>query len=409
MTARNVALLGSTGSIGVSTLDLLDRLEGRFKVVSLTAGSNVERLAAQIRRYRPALAAVGDESRLETLKDLVGDPSTWGEPSPAAWDQGPPRLVCGTGGLVEAAILPEAGLVLAGIVGAAGLEPTYKAVDRGLVVALANKEALVVAGDLMTSRARETGATLLPVDSEHNALHQCLRAGEHPEVARLVLTASGGPFLDWSASELAEVTVDAALNHPTWQMGRKITIDSATLMNKGLEVIEAHHLFDMPGGKIDVIVHPQSIIHSMVEYADGAFIAQLSRTDMRHPIQYSLTWPERWTSPLPGLDILSVGALEFQAPDRETFRCLDLGYRALEAGGTMPSVLNAANEVAVAAFLDMGLGFLDIPTVIESVMNMHDPEAATSLEKVLAVDAWAREAAGEAVAEAIPAGRRITK
>jgi 1-deoxy-D-xylulose-5-phosphate reductoisomerase len=409
MPARNVALLGSTGSIGESTLDLMDRLGGRFKVVTLSAGSNVERLAAQVRRYRPAVAAIGDASRLEALREALGDPSGWEDPAPAAWNRGETRLVAGTEGLVEAAAHEEADLVLAGIVGAAGLAPTYEAVALGRVVALANKEALVVAGDLMTAKARETGATLLPVDSEHNALHQCLRAGEPGEVARLILTASGGPFLGRSAGELEGVTVDAALRHPTWQMGRKITIDSATLMNKGLEVIEAHHLFGMPLEKIDVIVHPQSIIHSMVEYADGALIAQMSRTDMRHPIQYALTWPERWASPLPGLDVLSTGPLEFRAPDRATFRCLDLGYTALRRGGTMPAVLNAANEIAVAAFLDRRLGFLDISLVIESVMEMHEPVDAASLETVLAADAWARETAGEAVRKAEPAGRRISQ
>ncbi|HXI02913.1 MAG TPA: 1-deoxy-D-xylulose-5-phosphate reductoisomerase [Candidatus Saccharimonadales bacterium] len=406
MKEGNVALLGSTGSIGESTLDLLDRLGGRFRVVSLAAGSNVGSLARQIRRYRPAVAAIGDPGRLPELKDLVGDPSGWEAPSCAAWGETPTVLTAGADGLLAAASLDEADLVLAGIVGAAGLAPTFEAVRKGRVVALANKEALVVAGDLMTATAARTGATLLPVDSEHNALHQCLRAGSPSEVPRLILTASGGPFFGREAASLAAVGVEEALNHPTWRMGRKITIDSATLMNKGLEVIEAHHLFGLADERIDVIVHPQSIVHSMVEYADGSVIAQLSRTDMRHPIQYALTWPERWSSPLPGLDLLSMGALEFAPPDRGTFRCLDLGYRALRAGGTMPAVLNAANEVAVASFLDRRLGFLDIPRVIESVMERHEPEPATSLEGVLDADSRARRDAEAAVKEIASAGRR---
>jgi len=291
-------------------------------------------------------------------------------------------------------------------VGAAGLASTFEAVRLGRVVALANKEALVVAGDLMTATAQRTGATLLPVDSEHNALHQCLRAGRAGEVARLILTASGGPFRGMERAGLGEVTAEAALRHPTWRMGRKITVDSATLMNKGLEVIEAHHLFGLPAEKIEVIVHPQSIVHSMVEFVDGSLIAQLSPTDMKHPIQYALTWPERWPSPLPSLDVLSMDPLEFHAPDRKTFRCLDLGYRALRAGGTMPAVLNAANEIAVASFLDSRLGFLDIPSVIETVMEKHDPEAAGSLETVIAADQWARRAAEEAVERLASAGRR---
>ncbi len=394
---RRIALLGSTGSIGRSTLDLLDRLDGRFRVVSLAAGSNVELLAEQIARYRPAVAAIGDTSRLGELRERLGDRAGWGEPAPSAWDGGRTEIHAGAEGLALAASLDEADLVVAGIVGAAGLAPTYEAVRRGRVVGLANKEALVVAGDLIKSAAERSGATLLPVDSEHNALHQCLRAGRPEEVSRLILTASGGPFRGRSADSLAGVTVEEALRHPTWRMGPKITVDSATLMNKGLEVIEAHHLFGVPAGKIDVIVHPQSIIHSMVEYTDGSLIAQLSPTDMKHPIQYALTWPERWASPLPGLDVLALGPLELLAPDRETFRCLDLGYHALRAGGTMPAVLNAANEVAVASFLDSRLGFLDIPAVIETVMDRHDPAPAGSLDVVTAADAWARREAARAI------------
>ncbi|HZE89299.1 MAG TPA: 1-deoxy-D-xylulose-5-phosphate reductoisomerase, partial [Verrucomicrobiae bacterium] len=253
------------------------------------------------------------------------------------------------------------------------------------------------AGPVMTSMAAASGATFLPVDSEHNALHQCLRAGAAREVARLILTASGGPFLGRTAKDLAAVTPEQALKHPTWQMGRKISIDSATLMNKGLEVIEAHHLFGVAHDRIEVVVHPQSIVHSMVEYADGAIISQMSRTDMRHPIQYALTWPDRWVSPIEGLDIAALGPLTFATPDRLTFRCLDLGYRALASGGTMPAVLNAANEVAVQAFLDRRLGFLDIPAIVEGAMDGHRVEEARDLATVVRADAWAREEASAAV------------
>jgi len=405
---KTIALLGSTGSIGVSTLDLIERFPGRFRVASLAAGRNVDLLAEQIRRFRPAVVSVGTEELAARLRIQIGDPSTWGTRAASAWDRGAPRILWGNEGLLACAAHPDAGIVLAGIVGAAGLAPTFEAVKLGRVVALANKEALVVAGPLMTSKARETGATLLPVDSEHNALHQCLRAGTGEEVARLILTASGGPFFGRGRSDLAGATVEQALKHPTWRMGRKITIDSATLMNKGLEVIEAHFLFGVPGERIEVVVHPQSIVHSMVEYVDGSFICQMSRSDMRHPIQYALTWPERWRSPLPDLDVRSMGSLTFHPPDSATFRCLDLGYAALGAGGTMPAVLNAANEIAVAAFLDSRLAFLDIPRVIENVMDRHRAERIPDLEAVLGADAWAREAASEAVGAAQPAGRRAT-
>jgi len=414
MERRTIALLGSTGSIGVSTLDLIERFPGRFEVATLAAGRNIAVLVDQVRRFRPDVVSVATEELAGELKRSLGDPSGWGPPAAGARGGGAPRIAWGEEGLLLCASHEDVDIVLAGIVGAAGLAPTYEAVKRGRVVALANKEALVVAGSLMTSKAKETGAILLPVDSEHNALHQCLRAGEGSEVARLVLTASGGPFLGRSAADLRGVTVDQALKHPTWRMGRKITIDSATLMNKGLEVIEAHFLFGMPAEKIEVIVHPQSIVHSMVEYVDGAFIAQMSRTDMRHPIQYALTYPERWISPLPGLDLRTLGNLAFEIPDRETFRCLDLGYRALRTGGTMPAVLNAANEIAVEAFLDRRLAFLDIPEVIETVMNRHRAFQAPDLESVMGADAWARAAAAEAASalgaseSGQPAGRRAS-
>jgi len=406
MERKRLSLLGSTGSIGVSTLDLIDRFPGRFEVTALAAGRNLPVLADQVRRFRPAVVSIGSDALAAELRETLGEPATWGPPAESARDRGLPEIVWGEKGLVECAAHPEAEIVLAGIVGAAGLAPTYEAVRLGRVVALANKEALVVAGSLMTSKARETGATLLPVDSEHNALHQCLRAGEAGEVARLVLTASGGPFFGRTRAELGAATLEQALKHPTWQMGRKITIDSATLMNKGLEVIEAHFLFGMPAEKIEVAVHPQSIIHSMVEFVDGAFICQMSRTDMRHPIQYALTWPDRWQTPIARLDIHAMGALTFHVPDTKTFRCLELGYRALRAGRTVPAVLNAANEIAVEAFLDRRLAFLDIPEVIEAVIDSHRPRDPDSLEDVVAADAWARAAARETIEKGQPAGRR---
>jgi 1-deoxy-D-xylulose-5-phosphate reductoisomerase len=406
MRPRRLAILGSTGSIGASTLDLIERFPGAFRVAALAAGANVDLLAEQTKRFRPALVAIGSADRASALERALGDRSGWGAPAASAWEQGNTEVLYGEEGLLRCAAHPEVDVVVAGIVGAAGLPPTYEAVKRGRVVALANKEAMVVAGDLLTAEAERTGSTLLPVDSEHNALHQCLRSGKADEVARLVLTASGGPFFGRSASELRGISVDQALNHPTWRMGRKITVDSATLMNKGLEVIEAHYLFGMPASRIEVVVHPQSIVHSMVEFVDGSFICQMSPTDMRHPIQYALTWPDRLRSPLEGLEPGKLGSLDFHEPDRSTFRCLDLGYRALETGGTMAAVLNAANEVAVGAFLDSGLGFLDIPGVIEAVMDGHRPAQAGDLGTVLEADAWARAAAKDVIANGIPESRR---
>jgi len=406
MKPRRIAVLGSTGSIGRSTLDLVERFPGRFQVVALAAGTNVDLLAEQARRFRPAVAAIGDPAKLPALERAAASARGGPNRAASAWDGEATRAVAGADGLLACVSHPEVELVVAGIVGAAGLPPAHAAVERGLVVALANKEALVVAGELLTSRAAQTGATLLPVDSEHNALHQCLRAGEPREVSRLVLTASGGPFFGRSAPELEGVSLEEALNHPTWQMGRKITVDSATLMNKGLEVIEAHFLFGLPADRIDVVVHQQSIVHSLVEFVDGSYICQMSPTDMRHPIQYALTWPERAVSPLPGLSLTELGPLTFKDPDRKTFRCLDLGYRALRAGGTMPAALNAANEIAVAGFLDRKLAFLDIPGVIESVLDQHEPEPPGTLSAVLNADAWARETAQAAIDNGIMAGRR---
>jgi len=393
---RGVSLLGSTGSIGTSALDLIERLERapgtpRFRVVALAASRSVDRLAAQVARFEPLVACIGTEALAAELKTKIGKRST--------------RVVWGSEGLRQAATLPEADFVLAGIVGAAGLEPTCAAVKAGKVVGLANKEALVCAGDLMIREAAGSGAQLLPIDSEHNALHQCLRGERIAEVRRLVLTASGGPFLDWKG-ELDDVTPEQALAHPTWDMGPKISIDSATLMNKALEVIEAYWLYGVPADRIAVVVHPQSTIHSMVEFVDGSFICQLGAADMRHPIQYALTYPDRCPTPLEPVEPASMPALTFREPDRDRFPCLDFGWRALEAGGTMPAVLNAANEVAVQAFLDRSMLFTDIPRVIDAVMRAHEPAAASSLETIHEADRWARDEAAQQVARSAAAANR---
>ncbi len=389
---KRIAILGSTGSIGRSALDLVEKLNAmaagdgaapRFEIVGLAANNSDEALAEQIRRMRPQLASIGSEAAAARIRSAIGD--------------APTRIVIGTEGAVEVATHPDADLVLAGIVGAAGLRPTYAAVEAGKVVALANKEALVLAGDLMIGAARASGATLLPVDSEHNALHQCLRGESTREVRRLVLTASGGPFLGGSPADLSNVTPEQALAHPTWVMGPKISIDSATLMNKALEVIEARWLFDLPPEKISVIVHPQSIIHSMVEFIDGSLICQLGATDMRHPIQYALTWPARCPTPLSPVDLASLKAMTFVEPDRNRFPCLDFGWRALRSGGTMPAALNAANEVAVQAFLDRKIRFTGIPAIIRTVIDAHRPAEASSIDVILEADSRAREAAAAAV------------
>jgi 1-deoxy-D-xylulose-5-phosphate reductoisomerase len=296
-------------------------------------------------------------------------------------------------GHIEVSCHPESSIVLSAISGAAGLLPTYRALEKGKAIALANKETLVMAGELIMRMSREKQVEIIPVDSEHNAIHQCLRGGRKQEVRRLILTASGGPFRETPKEEFASVTLKQALSHPTWNMGKKITIDSATLMNKGLEVIEASWLFEASPDEIDIVVHPQSVVHSMVEFTDGSILAQLGLTDMRIAIQYALTYPERWQSPLPSLDIHNLAKLEFQKPDREKFRCLDLAYRALHAGGTAPAVMNAANEIAVESFLNEDLAFHEIARVIESVLDAHTPRDILSLDTVLEADAWAREEA----------------
>lgn len=378
---KEVAILGSTGSIGCNALRVIEEFPGEFGVAALGAGSNIELLAEQIERHRPRVVSVGDEQGAERLQAALRRRGVDSIPS----------LGIGVQGLIEVATCAGAEIVIGAVVGALGLLPTYRALELGRRVALANKETLVVAGELMTHAAERARAELLPVDSEHNALHQCLRGEQRHELKRVILTASGGPFRHATKEEIENATPEQALRHPTWRMGAKITIDSATMMNKGLEVIEAHWLFNCTADEIDVIVHPQSVVHSLVELVDGSIIAQMGVTDMRHAIQYALTYPERRPSALPPLDLATLGKLEFFAPDLDRFPCLRLAYQALRAGGTMPAVLNAANEVAVAAFLDRKIKFGDIPRLIENACEAHTVQPALQLETVLAADQWARE------------------
>jgi 1-deoxy-D-xylulose-5-phosphate reductoisomerase len=356
-----------------------------MQVVGLAGGRNVALLADQVEALRPRIASSQDESTACELESILRH---------RGYPMQQTRLVYGVEGMVEVSCHPETTIVLSAITGAAGLIPTYRALENGKPIALANKETLVMAGQVMMRIARERAVSILPVDSEHSAIHQCLRGTQPREVRRLILTASGGPFRDTPKERFANVTREEALNHPTWRMGKKITIDSATLMNKGLEVIEASWLFGITPDRIDVAVHPQSVVHSMVEFVDGSVMAQLGPTDMRIPIQYALTYPERWPCPLPYLDIHRLSKLEFSEPDREKFQCLDLAYRALGAGGTAPAVLNAANEVAVDLFLNNEIGFDAIPRIISAVLDCHSPEDADSLDAVLRADTWSRQQAG---------------
>ncbi len=381
---KRLAILGSTGSIGVTTLDIVARFPDRFAVVALAAGKNVERLAEQVQHFGPAAVAVGDHAAAGELQRLL--PGYRGE------------ITYGPDGLERVATVPQAELVVSALVGALGLVPTLRAIESGKHVALANKEVLVVAGELVTRAARAAGVDLFPLDSEHNAIFQVLRGHRRDEVRRIILTASGGPFLLRQLSELRTVTREDALRHPTWKMGHKITIDSATLMNKGLEVIEAHWLFGLAPEQIDVVIHPQSIVHSMVEYIDGSVLAQMGIPDMSIPISYILAYPERLPMHhLPALDLPKVGTLQFAQPDVSKFRCLGLAYRALRAGGTAPAVLNAANEIVVAAFLAGTIRFVDISRILSDVLDAHAPSAATDLETLMAADGWARAEAGRHV------------
>jgi 1-deoxy-D-xylulose-5-phosphate reductoisomerase len=374
---KRVSILGSTGSIGQSALSVVDAHPDRLRVVGLAAGSNAAALAAQVRRYQPRIAALSNGGGAAAVRA-------------EGVDEGITTLTSGPDALVEVATHPDADIVLCASSGTAALEAVLAAIEAGKAIALANKEVLVMAGGLVTAAARRHGVPVLPVDSEHNAIHQCLHGRSLDEVTRLILTASGGAFRDWPASALDAARPEDALKHPTWQMGQKITIDSATLMNKGLEVIEAHWLFDAGPDRIDVVIHPQSIVHSLVELRDGSTIAQLGVTDMRLPIQYAFSYPDRWDGGLPRLDLARSATLEFAPPDTNRFPCLRLAYEALRAGGSMPVVLNAANEVAVEAFLQRRLPFPGIARLIERVMTAHAPAPTGTLADVRAVNEWAR-------------------
>ena len=384
MAITRIAILGSTGSIGTSALSVVDTHADRLRVVALAAGNNVEAFAGQLRKYAPRAVALASEQGLRTLRSLVDVPAC---------------AASGADGLVAVATHGDVDIVLCASSGTAALEAVLAAIECGKTIALANKEVLVMAGGLVMEAARRRGVSVLPVDSEHNAIHQCLHGRAPREVRRLILTASGGPFRGRSRDSLAQVTAAEALRHPTWQMGQKITIDSATLMNKGLEVIEAHWLFGLPSSQIDVVVHPQSVVHSMVELMDGSVIAQLGITDMRLPIQYAFSYPERWDAPVPFLDFARMGTLTFEEPAWDDFPCLDLAYHALEADRSLPIVLNAANEVAVAAFLEGRLRFTVIPELIARTMDAHQAGPAETLEEVRRIDGWARTQAEAAVRE----------
>lgn len=380
---KGISILGSTGSIGCNTLQVIEHLN-EFRVVALAAGRNMQKFAGQIAKFKPEMVSCESE---ECSGELLREIHTLGVT--------PPRIEIGEAGLVAVATHDKAETVVSAIVGAIGFVPTLRAIEAGKRVALANKETLVMAGELMTDAAERSGAEILPVDSEHNAIHQCLRGETRSEVKRLILTASGGPFRTRSKTEIENATVEEALNHPNWKMGDKITIDSATLMNKGLEVIEARWLFGFEADQIAVVVHPQSVVHSMVEMVDGSIIAQLGVTDMKHAIQYALTYPTRKENLQEPLDFARLSQLNFEEPDVDRFPCLGLAYRALNAGGTMPTVLNAANETAVQAFLDGKIKLSEIAQINESIMQAHENEAAADLETILRVDRQARVAANE--------------
>ena len=368
---RKIAILGATGSVGKSTLDLVERNPERFEVVAVAAGSNADALAEIARRTGARLAVVADENRLTRLQELLSGT--------------PCRCAAGAASLSEAAT-GEAGLVIAAIVGCAGLVPVMAAVEAGKTVALANKEALVTAGDLMTRAAQSTGATLLPVDSEHNAIFQCLASAHVDDVSRIILTASGGPFRTAPAEQIAEATPAQAVAHPNWSMGAKISVDSATMMNKGLELIEARYLFGLPSERIDVLVHSQSVVHSLVEFVDGSVLAQLGAPDMRIPIAYALAWPERMVTPAQRLNLAEIARLDFESPDLSRFPALRLAREALEAGGAAPIVLNAANEVAVAGFLAGRLRFPEIAEFVAKALDESDAAAPRSIGDVLEID-----------------------
>jgi 1-deoxy-D-xylulose-5-phosphate reductoisomerase len=384
MIRRRVSILGATGSVGTSTLDLIERHPERFEVVALTAARNVDALAEAARRTGAELAVIDDADLLPDLQERLAGTGC--------------RAATGREALAEAAA-GSAEWVMAAIVGCAGLEPVMAAIGAGRTVALANKESLVTAGALMTGEAARTGAAILPVDSEHNAIFQCLASNRPTEVSKLVLTASGGPFRTKSREEMAAMTPEQAVAHPNWSMGAKISVDSATMMNKGLELIEAHHLFGLPSERIEILVHPQSVIHSMVEYIDGSVLAQLGSPDMRIPIAYALAWPERMETPAQRLDLAEIASLTFEAPDEARFPALRAAREALEAGGSAPIALNAANEEAVDAFLRRRIGFLDIARTVEETVARTSASQPQSIAEVIDIDREARTLAGHLMRE----------
>ncbi len=380
---KSIVILGSTGSIGTNTLDIVERFPDEFRVVGLTAGNNDEMLAEQVRRFRPQAVAMSTEAAAVRLRERCSGLPT--------------EIVSGQEGLARVASLPDAELVVSAIVGGAGLVPTLAAIRGKKHIALANKEPMVMAGQLMQEEARRAGVRIFPVDSEHSAIFQSLEGHRIKDVRRLILTASGGALWNLPKEALPDVTPERALQHPNWKMGAKITIDSATLMNKGLEVVEARWLFDIPESRIDVLIHRESIIHSLVEYEDRSMISQLGLPDMRTPISYAMCYPDRLPLDLPSLDLTEIGTLTFCKPDHDRFPCLRLGYESLRIGGTMPAAMNAANEIAVDAFLNGGIRFTDISDIIQSTMQAHSPQPVLSVEAALEADRWAREKADSLV------------
>jgi len=380
---KNLSILGSTGSIGKNTLEVVSAHSDRFRVTALAARNNIELLEEQVARFRPDVVSVFNEDAAERMKQR----------------NLPVQILTGMEGLVEAATLPETDLLVSAVVGSDGLLPTYAAIRAGKEIALATKEALVMAGRIVMAEAAARGIRIIPVDSEHSSVFQCLHGRRMDEVEKVVLTASGGPFLRKSRAELAAVTPSAALRHPNWSMGKKISIDSATLMNKGLEVIEAFWLFDLPLEKIEVIIHPQSIVHSMVRFVDGSVVAHMSAPDMKGPISYALSYPDRFHNILPPLDLAGIGGLTFEEPDMEKYPSLNLTYDALKTGGTMPCVLNAANEVAVDAFLREEILFTEITALVDRTMNDHAVLPGSTIEEVLGASEWAKARAREFVKE----------
>ena len=376
---KNVALLGSTGSIGTQVLDVVSRLPERLNIVSMAANRNVELFAEQIKCYRPRIASIGTEQDAQKLMELLGPADC--------------QIIWGEDGLRNAAIIPEADVTVVSVAGTVGLAPTIAAISAGKDIALASKEVLVAAGSLVTGMIRQKNVRLLPIDSEHSAIFQCLQGEDTKKISRLLLTASGGALAKYPLNELEHVTVDQALAHPNWSMGKKITIDSATLMNKVLEIVEAKWLFGVDVSQIEVVIHPQSIVHSMVEYIDGSIIAQMGVPDMRLPLQYALLYPERVDTSLPRLNIADQGKLTFSKPDLERYPAIELAYRSIQQGGTMPAVMNAANEIAVGMFLESKIGFLDIQRIVRKVMDNHTPVQDPGLAQILEADIRARDEA----------------